>query len=184
MLSSSPRRISPTSFYALQTKAPTDAQATAMMEKWLMSPDHFCVSDTGDFKGNNDTCYWGLPSIQASDPAFPPLGYWRGYGETAEREEREEREERARKREVHVARVRERDVCCVQLYTNTVSILLCRHLFDSVGTDGTVNSLVVAELRPRPGGAQGAQGAGETDGIAYDEPVGPASAHLRKLQPA
>ena len=24
-------------------------------------------------------CYWGLPSISASDPAFPPLGYWRGF---------------------------------------------------------------------------------------------------------
>jgi len=24
-------------------------------------------------------CYWGLPSISADDPAFPPLGYWRGY---------------------------------------------------------------------------------------------------------
>ena len=33
----------------------------------------------GDFAGNKDTCYWGLPSIEASDPAFPPLGYWRGY---------------------------------------------------------------------------------------------------------
>ena len=30
-------------------------------------------------KGNADSCYWGLPSIQASDPAYPPLGYWRGY---------------------------------------------------------------------------------------------------------
>jgi hypothetical protein len=24
-------------------------------------------------------CYWGLPSISADDPAFPKLGYWRGY---------------------------------------------------------------------------------------------------------
>ena len=23
--------------------------------------------------------YWGLPSIQHADPAFPALGYWRGY---------------------------------------------------------------------------------------------------------
>ena len=30
-------------------------------------------------QGNRDECYWGLPSIAASDPAYPPLGYWRGY---------------------------------------------------------------------------------------------------------
>jgi len=76
------RRISPTSFYALQTKAVNDTQATAMMEKWLMSKDHFCVAPEGDFAGNDDTCYWGLPSIQASDPAYPPLGYWRGCSNT------------------------------------------------------------------------------------------------------
>ena len=29
--------------------------------------------------GNSDTCYWGLPSISADDPAYPPLGYWRGF---------------------------------------------------------------------------------------------------------
>ena len=73
------RRISPTSFYALQTLAANDSQATLMMEKWLQSPDHFCIAKEGDFAGNNDSCYWGLPSIQAADPAYPPLGYWRGY---------------------------------------------------------------------------------------------------------
>ena len=36
-------------------------------------------SHTHTHKGNADSCYWGLPSIQASDPAYPPLGYWRGY---------------------------------------------------------------------------------------------------------
>jgi hypothetical protein len=49
-----------------------------MVTKWLTNPDHFCVS-LDDFSGNRDDCYWGLPSIQASDPAYPPLGYWRGY---------------------------------------------------------------------------------------------------------
>jgi hypothetical protein len=28
---------------------------------------------------DDDECFWGLPSISADDPAFPPLGYWRGY---------------------------------------------------------------------------------------------------------
>jgi hypothetical protein len=73
------RRISPTSFYALQTKAPNDTQAAAMVERWLMNNKHFCVSPNGDFAGNDDSCYWGLPSIEASDAAYPPLGYWRGY---------------------------------------------------------------------------------------------------------
>jgi hypothetical protein len=50
-----------------------------MMTGWLMNKSHFCVAPTGDFAGNVDTCYWGLPSIDASDKAFPALGYWRGY---------------------------------------------------------------------------------------------------------
>ena len=37
------------------------------------------VDWVGDFAGNADTCYWGLPSINAADPAYPPLGYWRGF---------------------------------------------------------------------------------------------------------
>ena len=75
--------ISPTSFYALQAKAATDAQAATMAEKWLMNSSRFCIAENGDFKGNKDTCYWGLPSIEASDPAYPPLGYWRGYATSA-----------------------------------------------------------------------------------------------------
>ena len=50
-----------------------------MVSEWLLSPDHFCIAPKGDFVGNADECYWGLPSIQRGDPAFPPLGYWRGY---------------------------------------------------------------------------------------------------------
>lgn len=73
------RRISPTSFYAMMAGAATDTQAASMVQNWLLSPDHFCVAPNGDFAGNADDCYWGLPSIQRSDPAFPALGYWRGY---------------------------------------------------------------------------------------------------------
>ncbi len=54
-------------------------QAASMVGEWLLSPDRFCVAPAGDFAGNADECYWGLPSIQRGDPAFPPLGYWRGY---------------------------------------------------------------------------------------------------------
>merc|ERR1711957_95523 len=59
--------------------AASDTQAAAMATNWLMSPEHFCVASSGDFAGNTDSCYWGLPSIQAADVAFPKLGYWRGY---------------------------------------------------------------------------------------------------------
>ena len=73
------RRISPTSFYAMLAAAPTDQQAASMVTAWLLSPERFCIAPLGDFAGNADECYWGLPSIQRGDPAFPPLGYWRGY---------------------------------------------------------------------------------------------------------
>ena len=50
-----------------------------MVQGWLMDSKRFCVAPKGDFQGNSASCYWGLPSIQASDRAFPALGYWRGY---------------------------------------------------------------------------------------------------------
>ena len=74
-------RISPTSFFPLFARAPTDEQAKAMATEWLMSPKRFCVSPTGDGAGNSDDCFWGLPSISADDPAgvlTGHLGYWRG----------------------------------------------------------------------------------------------------------
>lgn len=73
-----PRR-SPTSFYPLMARASSDENAERMIQDWLLSPKHFCISPDGDFVNNTEDCYWGLPSIEASDPAFPPLGYWRGY---------------------------------------------------------------------------------------------------------
>ena len=48
-----------------------NTQAELMMSDWLHSPDHFCIAADGDFAGNKDTCYWGLPSISADDAAFP-----------------------------------------------------------------------------------------------------------------
>ena len=54
------RRISPTSFYALQTKAPTDEQAAGMATSWLMNSSRFCIAPNGDFAGNGDACYWGV----------------------------------------------------------------------------------------------------------------------------
>jgi putative isomerase len=77
------RRISPTSFYPLLANASTDAQATLMIERWLMNRSRFCITPTGDMVGNNPAgCYWGLPSISADDDAFKGNGnhgYWRGH---------------------------------------------------------------------------------------------------------
>eukprot|EP01045_Picozoa_sp_COSAG04_P028572 COSAG04_NODE_4471_length_2069_cov_1.607614_2_plen_471_part_00 len=73
------RRISPTSFLPLFARAATDAQATSMVRNWLHSPKHFCIAPSGDSAGNADSCWWGLPSIAASDPAYDYTGAaWRG----------------------------------------------------------------------------------------------------------
>ena len=50
-----------------------------MVTRWLTNASRFCVAPNGDFQGNSRACFWGLPSISADDPAFPPLGYWRGF---------------------------------------------------------------------------------------------------------
>ena len=65
------QRVGPTSFYPLLTKKPSAEQARSMVTDWLMSAEHFCIGN------RTDECFWGMPSIQASDPAFS-LGYWRG----------------------------------------------------------------------------------------------------------
>ena len=50
----------------------------AMTEHWLTNKTRFCINE--NYQTENDgRCYWGLPSISADDPTFPPLGYWRGY---------------------------------------------------------------------------------------------------------
>ena len=74
------RRISPTNIWPMLVGGATEAQAARMMTAWLQNASRFCITPEGDFKGNDpDACYWGLPSISANDPAFPPLGYWRGF---------------------------------------------------------------------------------------------------------
>ena len=73
------QRISPTSFYSMLGGIATDVQATAMVQNWLLSKDHFCISAAGDSSGNDDECWHGLPSIARSDPAYPADGYWRGH---------------------------------------------------------------------------------------------------------
>ena len=65
-----------------------------MIQHQLFNNSRFCLNedwpnnnyDDGDVsrrrhnsRGNRDDCWWGLPSISADDPAFPKLGYWRGY---------------------------------------------------------------------------------------------------------
>jgi len=73
------RHVSPTSFYPMLGAGASEGRVEQMVSHWLMRSDRFCISAAGDFENNTDGCYWGLPSIEASDPAFPALGYWRGY---------------------------------------------------------------------------------------------------------
>lgn len=70
------RRYAPTSFYPMIGKGPSNDHVDRMSTSWLMNATRFCLSPHGDFVGNTDECYWGLPSIAADDPAFPALGYW------------------------------------------------------------------------------------------------------------
>ena len=73
------RRVSPTSFYPLLARVASDDQARAMATGWLMNSSRFCIDPNGDVANNPASCWWGLPSINAADPAYPPLGYWRGF---------------------------------------------------------------------------------------------------------
>jgi hypothetical protein len=88
------RRVTPTSFYPLLTRAPTDERVAAMVSGWLTNRTRFCVrpalpaapgtphlpldySDGG--VPPKPGCYWALPSVAAEDAAFKSVGsYWRG----------------------------------------------------------------------------------------------------------
>jgi hypothetical protein len=58
-------RLSPTNFYPLLAKAPTQAQAERMIKEHLLN--------TEEFNGE-----WMMPSIAANDPAYKDQDYWRG----------------------------------------------------------------------------------------------------------
>ncbi len=58
-------RLSPTNFYPLLAKAPTQAQADRMIKEHLLNPEEF----------NGE---WMIPSIAMNDPAFKDQEYWRG----------------------------------------------------------------------------------------------------------
>jgi len=51
----------------------------------MLSPDHFCIDIGGGWPNkttNKDTCFWGMPSIEAGDRSYMrPITYiyWRGY---------------------------------------------------------------------------------------------------------
>mmetsp|Transcript_16430 Transcript_16430/g.27343 ORF Transcript_16430/g.27343 Transcript_16430/m.27343 type:complete len:215 (-) Transcript_16430:199-843(-) len=75
------RVISPTSFYAMQSLATSDLQATRMAKEWLFNSSRFCLRVISNSEGSQD-CYWGLPSISADDPTYLKPGvwnYWRGF---------------------------------------------------------------------------------------------------------
>ncbi|MBN1399651.1 MAG: hypothetical protein JXA74_02370 [Anaerolineae bacterium] len=58
-------RLSPTHFYALLARAPSQAQARWMIAEHLRNPDEFWGE-------------WVLPSIARGDPAYSDQTYWRG----------------------------------------------------------------------------------------------------------
>jgi putative isomerase len=57
--------ISPTNFYPLLAKAPSQDQASRMIKEHLLNPDEFYGE-------------WMIPSIARNDPAFKDQDYWRG----------------------------------------------------------------------------------------------------------
>lgn len=58
-------RLSPTNFYPMLAKAPTQAQAERMVKEHLLNPEEFYGE-------------WMIPSIARNDPAFKDQEYWRG----------------------------------------------------------------------------------------------------------
>ena len=76
-------RITPTSFYPLLTNTVYgESQVASLLDHWLLNRSRFCIDPNWPqhrAKQNSDDCWWGLPSIAADDPAFPQLGYWRGF---------------------------------------------------------------------------------------------------------
>ena len=44
-----------------------------MVTHWLTNKSRFCISEQYETE-NDGRCYWGLPSISADDPTYPPLG--------------------------------------------------------------------------------------------------------------
>ena len=58
-------RLSPTHFYPLFAKVPTQAQAERMIREHFFNPEEFW----GD---------WILPSIERGDPMYPKQNYWQG----------------------------------------------------------------------------------------------------------
>jgi putative isomerase len=58
-------RLSPTNFYPLLAKAPTQAQAERMIKEHFLNPEEF----------NGE---WMMPSIAMNDSAFKDQDYWRG----------------------------------------------------------------------------------------------------------
>eukprot|EP00935_MAST-01C_sp_MAST-1C-sp1_P000797 g797.t1 len=80
-------RIAPTSFYPMLAGIATDEQAETLVRAWLTNSTRFCVPVSAaawppaEQKPQNQTCFWGMPSISADDPAYmaSSYNYWRGF---------------------------------------------------------------------------------------------------------
>jgi len=70
-------RISPTLLYPLLTGEPTLYQAEVMVQNYLLNTKYFCINVNFPLLQPRN-CYWGLPSIAFSDPAYSEQNYWRG----------------------------------------------------------------------------------------------------------
>ena len=74
-------KLTPTALYPMMVDgAVSTAQAAAMISH-LTNASELCISNKSDAKRENSSCFWGLPSISASDPSFmQPQSYiyWRG----------------------------------------------------------------------------------------------------------
>ena len=80
-------RLAPTTLYPLLARAATLQQVQQLVARHLLNASELCVSLAWGEGGGaaaaagSEGCYWGLPSISASDASFmQPLGYvyWRG----------------------------------------------------------------------------------------------------------
>ena len=88
------QRISPFNFHVMLSGAATVERVDAMVSKWLLTDEGFCLTDKSKTKSSTYTagggvgaaaaasasmpCRYGLPSIAHSDAAFTDQNYWRG----------------------------------------------------------------------------------------------------------
>ena len=181
------QRLSPTSFYpllALGAAAPP-AQVAAMLGH-LLNVSEFCVS--ADWASNPDRCFWGLPSIAASDRAYmQPLSYvyWRGcvcLPPRCENERARRENERARLRPPRPPLTSTPSACPPARPRACPPARLPTRAQPCLGADEPPDVVVAGRrARRRAGGRRGRRGAGGPEECADARHVAARAQHLRKL---